>query len=228
MGEIADLMAEVDAFGTLHVDRLSKVTDELNEFADDADVLFVEGPREEPDNSDELGMLLRNPALYLTGIILDWFWGMLGFLLTRQFKPVDGVATETVAQRKELDIEPVDLNLPRRASEVGLAVTVLSWLWFAMAAVIFVLGVMASSIGVLIFAIAVGFMPAVPFAYWTLSERDEVMAENIEEILSTNDDLDRGCLVAGKKHMDGVVEQLEESDVEVSQVHKSKWLRRSL
>jgi hypothetical protein len=117
-------MAEVDAFGTLHVDRLSKVTGELDEFADDADVLFVEGPREEPDNSDDLGMLLRNPALYLTGIILDWFWGLLGFFLTRQFKPVDGVATETVAQRKELDIEPVDLNLPRRASEVGLVVTV--------------------------------------------------------------------------------------------------------
>lgn len=221
-------MAEVDAFGTLHVDRLSKVTDELDEFVDDADVLFVEGPREEPDTSDKLGMVLRNPALYLTGIILDWFWGILGFLLTRRFQPVDAVATETVAQRKELDIEPVDLNLPRRASEVGPVVTVFSWLWFAIAAVVFVLGVLASSIGALIFAVAVGFLPAVPFAYWTLSERDEVMAENIEEILSTNDNLDRGCLVAGGGHMDGVVEKLEESDVEVSQVHKSKWLRRSL
>jgi hypothetical protein len=221
-------MAEVDAFGTLHVDRLGKVTDELNEFADEADVLFVEGPREEPDNSDELGMLLRNPALYLTGIILDLFWGILGFLLTRQFKPVDGVATERVAQRKELDIEPVDLNLPRRASEVGFAVTVFSWFWFAISAVIFVLGVLASSIGVLIFALAVGFLPVVPFAYWTLSERDEVMAENIEQILLTNDDLDRGCLVAGRGHMDGVITELEESDVEVSQAHKSEWLRRSL
>ncbi|WP_436906526.1 hypothetical protein [Halosimplex marinum] len=221
-------MAEVDAFGTLHVDRLSKVTDELNEFADDADVLFVEGPREEPDDSDELGMLLRNPALYFTGIILDWFWGILGFLLTRQFKPVDGVATETVALRKDLDIKPVDLNLPRRASEVSLIITALSWLWFVIAAVIFVLGVLASSIGVLIFAIAVGFLPVVPFAYWTLSERDEVMAENIEEILSSNDELNSGCLVAGRGHIDGVVEELEESDVEVSQVHKSKWLRRTL
>lgn len=221
-------MTEVDVFGTLHVDRLSKVTDELDEVADNADVLFVEGPRDEPDNSDELGMLIRNPALYLTGIILEWFWGILGLFLTCQFKPVDGVATEKVAQRRELDIEPVDLNLPRRASNVGLAVTVFSWLWFAIATIIFVLGILASSIGVLLFAIAVGFLPVVPFAYWTLSERDEVMAENIEEILSTNDDLNRGCLVAGRGHMNGVIEQLEESEVEVSQVHKSKWLRRSL
>lgn len=221
-------MAEVDTFGTLHVDCISKVTGELDEFADDADVLFVEEPREEPDNSDELSMFLRNPALYLTGIILEWFWAIFGFLLTRQFKPVDAVATETVAQRKELDIEPVDLNLPRRASEVGLVVTAFSWVWFTIAAAGFVLGVLGSSIEVLIFVIIIGLLPVGPFAYWTLSERDEVMAKNIEEVLSTNDDFNRGCLVAGRKHMDGVVEQLEESDVEVSQVHKSKWLRRKL
>jgi len=228
MGEIALSMTEVDAFGTLHVDRLSKVMDELDEFADDADVLFVEGPRDESDNSDELNLLLRNPALYLTGIILDWFWGIFGFILTRQFKPVDGVATEKVAQKRGLHIEPVDLNLQRRASEVSFAVTAFSWLWTAIAIALSVLGLVATSIGVLVFAIAIGFLPAVPFAYWTLSDRDEVMAENIEEILATDESLDQGCLVAGRGHMDGVVEQLEESDVEVSQVHKSKWFRRSL
>jgi hypothetical protein len=31
VGEIVPLMAEVDAFGTLHVDRLSKVRDEVDE-----------------------------------------------------------------------------------------------------------------------------------------------------------------------------------------------------
>ena len=228
MNEVARVMAEVDTFGTLHVDRLSKVTNELGEFAQDADVLFVEGPRDPPDNSDELGMLLRNPALYLTGTILDWFWGILGFIFTRHFKPVDMVATETVAQKKEIDIEPVDLNLPRRTSEVGLAVTAFSWLWFTIAVGIFMLGVVASTIEILVLATAVGFLPIVPFAYWTLSERDEVMAENIEEILAANDEFNRGCFVAGRRHMAGVVEQLEESDVEVSKVHKSKWLRRSL
>jgi len=133
-------MTKLDIFGTLHIDRLSKVTEELDEFTSDADVLFVEGPREEPVRSDELGMLFRNPSLYLTGVILDCFWGILGLLLTRRFKPVDGVATEQVAQNRELDIEPVDLNLPRRASEVSLAVTLFSWFWFVIASVIFVLG----------------------------------------------------------------------------------------
>ncbi len=56
VSEIIELMAEVYAFGTLHVDRLSKVTGELNEFADDADVLFVERAREKTDNSDEMAL----------------------------------------------------------------------------------------------------------------------------------------------------------------------------
>jgi len=68
----------------------------------------------------------------------------------------------------------------------------------------------------------------VPFAYWTLPERDEEMANNIEDILKTRDEFDRGCLVAGRGHMEGVIEQLEESDVEVNRVHKSKFLRNTL
>lgn len=215
-------------FGTLHVDRLSKVVDELDEFSQEADVLFVEQPRDDPDSSDKFAMLVHNPTLYLTGIILEWFWGILGFVLTGRFKPVDEVATEVVSEKNEIKIEPVDLNLPRRASEVSVTITVLSWIWFCFVIFIFITGLIVSSITVLIGAVAAGFLPIVPFARLTLAERDEIMAKNIEEVLARNTNLNMGCLVAGRGHMDGVFEQLEQSGVETSQTHESKWIRRSL
>ena len=75
-------MAEFEAFGTTHVDRPSKVAEELSEFTDD-DVLFIESPRSDADDSHEYNMLIRNPALYLTAIILEAVWGIIGFILTR-------------------------------------------------------------------------------------------------------------------------------------------------
>ncbi len=226
--EFTHLMAEFEAFGTTHVDRPSKVAEELSEFADDADVLFIESPRSDADDSHEYNMLIRNPALYLTGIIVRWFWGIIGLFLTRQFDPVDRVVTKKVAREKDVEIEPVDLNIPRRMSEVHLVVTVLSWLWALVVGFIFVLGVFASSIAVLVYAVVLGFVPIVPFSRLTLSERDEVMAENIQQIISTNDDVSKGCLIAGRDHLDSVEEELEASDIEVSCTFKSKWLRRSL
>lgn len=221
-------MAEFEAFGTTHVDRPSKVAEELSEFADDADVLFIESPRSDADDSHEYNMLIRNPALYLTAIVLEAVWGIIGFILTRQFDPVDRVVTKKVAREKGVDIEPVDLDIPRKMSEVHLVVTVLSWLWIALVALVAVLGILEWSTTIIAYAVVLGFVPILPFAELTLSDRDEVMAENIEQILSTNDDVSKGCLIAGRDHLDGVEEQLEASDIQVSQMFKSKWLRRSL
>jgi hypothetical protein len=221
-------MAEFEAFGTTHVDRPSKVAEELSEFADDADVLFIESPRSDADDSHEYNMLIRNPALYLTAIILEAVWGIIGFILTRQFDPVDRVVTKKVAREMGVDVEPVDLDIPREMSEVHPIITVLSWLWIVLIGFVFVLGVFASSIVVLAFALGLGFLPILPFSQLTLSDRDEVMAENIQQILSTNDDVSKGCLIAGQDHLNGVEEELEASDIQVSQTFKSKWLRRSL
>lgn len=220
-------MAKVDVFGTKHVDRPSKVREELEEFADDADILFSEEPQPTPTPSDKRGLFLRNPTIYLTGTIVSWLWAWPGFFLTGRFSTVDVVATENVAQDNGLDIKPVDLNLHRRASDVGLAVTVLSWIWFALVVILFVLGLLALSSIDLTVAFAGGFLPVFLLIRWTLSERDETMAENIEEILSMHDDLDRGCLVVGNGHS-GVAEELEERGVEVGRVHKSKFFRRNL
>lgn len=220
-------MAEFEAFGTTHVDRPSKVAEELSEFTDD-DVLFIESPRSDADDSHEYNMLIRNPALYLTAIILEAVWGIIGFILTRQFDPVDRVVTKKVAREMGVDIEPVDLDIPRKMSEVHPIITVLSWLWIVLVALVAVLGILEWSTTIIAYAVVLGFVPILPFAELTLSERDEVMAENIEQILSTNDDVSKGCLIAGRDHLDGVEEELEASDIQVSQTFKSKWLRRSL
>jgi len=71
-------------------------------------------------------MRIRNPAFYLTGVILQLAWGTIGLILTRQFDSFDAIATEKVAREKDLDVEPVDMNIPRKVSEVSPAVTVFS------------------------------------------------------------------------------------------------------
>ena len=218
-------MTECKCFGTTHVDYPRKVTDELREFADDADILFIESPR---GDDYEYEMIVRNPALYITGVTLECIWAMLGFILTWQFTTVDTAVTKKVAQENNLDIEPVDMNIPRKMSEVSPIVTVVSWLWTGVVAFVFVLSVWYTSIVVLGYAVLFALLPTLPFSQLTLSERDKVMAENIEEILSTDDKIKKGCFVAGRDHIDGVEKQLEESSVQVTQTFKSKWLRHSL
>lgn len=218
-------MAECETFGTFHVDRPSKVKNELSETADDADILFIESPRGDDYKSE---LRIRNPAFYLTGVILKLLWGTLGLFLTGQFDSTDGVATKKVARDKDLDIEAVDMNIPRRMSEVHPAVTVFSWLWAMMVIILFTLGVWEFSATFLLSGFLLGFIPSFLFSHLKLSERDEVMAGNIETILSADDGINKGCLVAGGGHIDGVEEQLEETSVEVSGTFKSKWLRYSL
>lgn len=220
-------MAKVDIFGTLHVDRPKKVKRELAEFCTDADVLFVESPRDKPDNADEREMFLRNPIFSVTGRLLDFAWGPIGFLLTGEFEPIDGYVTEVVSQEQNIDIEPVDMNLVRRAGEVSIITTVVSWFWLILTVSVFVFGALQLSPNLIIWAAVLGFAPLVPFAYVTLSERDEQIAENIQHTFSTESGVQRGCLVVGRGHMSGVIEELEESDIEVDKTHKSKFCRRN-
>lgn len=220
-------MPEVDIFGTYHIDRPSKVKSELTEFSEGADVFFVEAPREESDNDDEWTLTLRNPIMQITSWILNFLWGILGFLLTGRWGPVDGYVTDVVAQEQEIDIEPVDMNLVRRASDISIRMTILSWFLLLLALALFVLGGLFVYWPLVIWAIVVGFAPIVPFAYGTLSERDERMVENIEHVFSIRDDVENACLVVGHRHMDGVRNELAETDIEVGELHKSKFFRRN-
>lgn len=229
-------MAGVDVFGTVHIDRPNKVREELSEFSESAEIFFIESPRE-VDSSDLGNLLRRNPALWITSWILHVVWGLPGFLLTRNFESIDSSVTREVAESRNLDIEPVDLNLMRRASDVNRYVTGLSWFWVCLIPIVVTYGFMTSpiflgpvSFGPVFFAglaVLMGFLPIAPFAHFTLEERDEETVENIENLLSERDDVQKGCLIVGHKHMDGIVEELEESTVTVGEKHRSKFLRKS-
>jgi hypothetical protein len=231
-------MPQIDIFGTFHIDRPEKVKRELSEFSNEVDVFFSEEARVDTELSEH-ELLLRNPTFWFVGILVDLFWGIPGFLLTRQFDPVDAVITDEVAKEQNICIKPVDAHLAGRLTNIPLVLTVASWLWFLMTVSVFIFGLSLWSKSVLLFgiplstrffatlAIAIGFLPVVPFAYYSLSDRDSKMAENIESILNDSDDLNRGCLIVGHKHINGVVEELEDSSIRVGKVYKPKFFRRN-
>ncbi|MEA5387259.1 hypothetical protein VB779_09470 [Haloarculaceae archaeon H-GB11] len=202
-------MPEVDGFGTLHLDRPAKVRAELTEFSDGVSIFFVEGPRNQPNKADLRRLILRNPIMWVTDWILYVVWGVPGLLLTKKWGPVDGSITESVSQEEDIEIEPVDLNLVRRASDVSIWVSIFSWFMLLLSIALVFLSVLWGSWNLTVLAMVVGFLPVVPFAFGTLSERDAEMAKNIDEILSNRDDVQRTCIIAGRRHIDGVVDELE-------------------
>jgi len=221
-------MSKVSGFGTTHIDRPSKVKTELTEFCENVDVFFVESPKDEPSSIDERNLILRNPIMWVTGWIVDFVWGVPGFILTGSPRPVDGYVTDAISEEQDIPIEPVDMNLMERAGEVPFWLTVLSWISVLVAISIFVLGIMATSLKLVLGSFIIGFAPAALFAVLTKSERDMEMAENIDQFLANHEDVESACLIAGKKHIPGVVDQLKKRGVDVQKVHKSKFFRKSL
>lgn len=220
-------MGDVDIFGTYHIDRPKKVKEELSVFCDGTDVFFVEAAREEATVDHERALLLRNPVLWITAWLVGLAWGLPGLALTGRLGPVDCYVTDVVAREQNINIEPVDMSLVRRASKVGLWVSATSWILLLLAIFLFGLGVALLSSDLIIWAVVVALAPVVPFAYRTLPERDETIAENIVEILDNDDSVQRGCLVVGRKHMSGVKDELEGRGVVVGKTHDPKFFCRS-
>lgn len=222
-------MAELLAFGTFHVDRPKKVEDELGEIAEGVDVLFVEIPRtKQDDDNNKLDLLIRNPMMLIAGVFLSLFWSLFGIVLTGTWRSVDAHAVDIVSTKHDIDVEPVDMNIVNHACDVSLLRTIFSWLVFVSSISLLVYGAASASISLILLGIIFGFAPASIFARRTLSERDRRMCENVSEILASDDNIDVGCLICGNGHIDGITDQLVESEITVSKVHKSKFLRRSL
>ena len=221
-------MAELLGFGTYHVDRPKKVQDELSELAEGTDVIFVESPRVKEDDDDKLDLLIQNPMMLIAGTFLGFFWGLFGWILTRTWRPVDAHAVDVVSEQHDVTVEPVDMNIVDYACDVRLQKTVFSWLLFVSSVSLLVYGTLSSSISVVLLGVIFGFAPASVFAKRTLAERDRRMSENIREIAISHENIETGCLVSGNEHIDGISEELAETDVTVSKIHKSKFLRRTL
>ena len=220
-------MPKLNVFGTVHIDRPGKVKSELEGVSDSIDIIFIEHPRDNPDSTDKRKLLLRNPSLWITSWVISIVWGIPGFLITRSFDSVDAAVTRSVAHEKELVVEPVDMNLMRLGSNISPLITTLSWIWFLLMIFAFAYGILLFSNFLILMVIVMGLLPIAPFAYRTLSDRDKIMAENIEEILTSQEDINKGTLVVGRKHMDGIASELEDTSVEIDKRHKSKFFRRN-
>lgn len=231
-------MAKVDIFGTYHIDRPQKVEEELRDFSSEANIFFTEEPREEAAQSDWITLQLRNPTVWVAARFLNVFWGILGFILSQEYDSIDSIATRKIARERDIEMVPVDATIVQRESEVSLIITIFSWFWVFLTALVLVFAVLLWPKSLIVygiplspiffgsFAMAMSFIPVVPLAYLTLDERNDVIAGNIEKIFDERADLTRGCLVVGHKHIDGVVEALENSSVEVDNTHKPKFFRR--
>jgi pheromone shutdown protein TraB len=82
------------------------------------------------------------------------------------------------------------------------------------------------SLGLLAFLL--GLLPTLPLARITLEGRDTAMGENIQKVLDSRNDVQRGCLVVGRGHLPGAEEALKSSEIELGRIHKSAFLRESL
>jgi hypothetical protein len=234
-------VTRIDLFGTIRLDRPSKLRAELETFSEEADVFFVGAPSDTPTKAERRELLLRHPSVYLMGALLSLVWGLPGLLLTRQFDSVDRVVTDRVADKAGIAVEPVGPSLVRAAGDVSAMESVLSWFQFSVAvlflfaaAVAFVgqLLVPTVSIGVSSLPLAacglvVGVLPAAFLARDTLSARNEAVADAAERIVSRREDIDVGCVIVGYTHIPGVKQQLDGRQVDVGRTHSSKFCRRN-
>lgn len=220
-------MVELIAFGTYHVDRSKKVENELSEFAEGVDVLFVEKPRIRQESNNKLDLLIRNPMMLIGGLFLGFFWGLLGFIITRKWRPVDAHAVDKVSDKYEINVESVDMNIVDYACDVTIVKTIFSWLVFVTSILLFILGIASYSIIYFLLGVIFAFAPVPVFATKTLSKRNERISKNILELFE-EEDIEIGCLICGNKHINGITERLAKAGITISGEHKSKLLRRSL
>jgi hypothetical protein len=235
-------VSKVDIFGTVHFDRPQKVQDELQEFARDADVLFSEDAGNQPTPADLRKLFFRNPSIYLMGKAVKWFWTIVSFPLVCKLDSVDSVVTERVADELNIAVIPVDKSMVHAESDVTNKTALISWVWAIIILLVFSSAVTVavqqqltdavsptlSPVLLALSAFVLAFLPSVSFAQRTLSERNDAIADNIEQFLISKEDADRGCLVVGRGHVSGVKKRLESSEVEVGEIHKSRIFRQSL
>jgi hypothetical protein len=234
-------VTRIDVFGTVRLDRPAKLHAELEEFSEGSDLLLVGTPRDTPTRADRRALFFRHPSVYLAGALFRLVWGLPGLLLTRRFGSVDRVVPDRVAAEHGLDVEPVGRSLVGAVGDTPPMKTVLSWFQFAVTGV-FLLSAVALSAGRLLdptvfpgvspltlgaCGFVVGFLPAAFLARDTLSARNEAIADNVERVVSSGEDVDVACLVVGYTRVPGVTQQLQRRHVEIGRTHSSKFLRRN-
>ncbi|HET7324191.1 MAG TPA: RDD family protein [Halococcus sp.] len=94
-------------FGVIHLDRLGKVTTELEEYAKEVDALFIEYPEEDPSWQMYGRCLLKTPAVFFAFVFSGLVQMPLFVVLNREISPV--FSTEMTAARRLSDEHDIPL-----------------------------------------------------------------------------------------------------------------------
>lgn len=114
-------------FGVLHFDRMGKVTDELRTFVD-ADAIFIEYPRDPIGPRTAGSLLLRVPAYFLGGMLLQLlFYAPLFLVFARDLYPTEAVAVGRVADERDLPVHRVDEHPNIQLLDAGPRTVAANW-----------------------------------------------------------------------------------------------------
>lgn len=95
-------------FGVIHVDRVGKVTGELDAYADSVDALFIEQPEVDVTARTLARCLLGVPAFFFGWALLVLFLTPLYAVLHRAMAEAEKIAVRRVAERHDLPVHAID------------------------------------------------------------------------------------------------------------------------
>ncbi|WP_276302431.1 RDD family protein [Halorussus lipolyticus] len=144
----------LDLFGVLHVDRPGKVRAELDDFADDADALFIEQPETEVTLGTFGRTGLRAPVFLLGALLHLALFTPFYAVLNREYDEAEAIAVRRIADERGLPVHEVDDHPVLYMSRAGPRWIVANWL--ALAGLAWAFGVSFLAIaGVLLLAGAI-------------------------------------------------------------------------
>lgn len=117
-------------FGVIHMDRLGKVTDELDRFVGEADAVFIEYPADPVSVAEYARLVARVPAYALGALLFQLLiYAPLFVLCNRDLYPTEMVAVRRVADK--LPVHAVDEHLNEKLRRAGAGLVVANWLVIA-------------------------------------------------------------------------------------------------
>lgn len=144
----------LDLFGVLHVDRPGKVRAELDEFAGDADALFIEQPETEVAVPVFGRMAARTPVAFLGALLQLVLIVPLYAVLNREYNEAEAIAVRRLAEENGLPVHEVDDHPALYMSRAGPRWIAANWL--AVIGLAWVFGVQfLATAGLLVLAAAV-------------------------------------------------------------------------
>ncbi len=124
-------------FGVLHADRPAKVRAELDEFAADADALFIEQPETEITLRTWGRVAARAPTFFLGMLVQLVAFVPLYAVLHREYDEAEAIAVRRVAADRELPVHEVDDHPALYMSRAGPRWMLANWVALAALASVF-------------------------------------------------------------------------------------------